>query len=134
MNANICFLGSNFIIFNHTRRMAGMHPNGAPIKLVENVPIVYNTTANIKKSDGYNYYNFCNGGLDYGEILNHIFINPNQGRNDGIDIWENSYNHNRNTYVELYDQLTIILNSKGTKIYFTTVTPIVADLETWNHV
>ena len=48
MNANICFLGSNFIIFNHTRRMAGMHPNGTPIKMVENVPIVYNTTANKK--------------------------------------------------------------------------------------
>ena len=79
--------------------------------------LLYITLQQIKKSDGYNYYNFCNRGLDYGEILNHIFINPNLGRNDGIDIWDNSYNHNRNRCSDVDYELAVPLQRRGKSVF-----------------
>ena len=72
--------------------------------------------------------------LFYGDKLDHSLINPNQIRHNKINYWDNPYDHEKPLAIEVQDTLTIPLQTKGTKIFFTTRTPTENELSSCMHV
>ena len=66
----------------------------------------------------------------YGTKLDHTLVNPNQIRHYGINLWDNPYDPMRDLSIEVNDELTIPLNTSGTKVQFVSRTPTQEELET----
>ena len=122
-NADTCCLGKNFVILNYTRCTADVHAYDKSIQPIENVPIVCGATAYDDPKTGRTYILIINEGLYYGDKLDHTLINPNQVRDFGIPLWDNPYDKDKSLKVEINDELTIPLHTKGTKIYFNSRSP-----------
>lgn len=126
-NADTCCLGSNFVILNYTRRVADVYSYDKSSKPIENVPIVSGATAYDDPS-GKTYILIVNEGLYYGEKLDHSLINPNQVRQYGIPLWDNPYDKDRMLGMEVYDNMSIPFQTRGTKIFFNTRAPTQEEL------
>ena len=82
---------------------------------------------------GMNTIIITDGGMYYGEMIDNGIIKPNQLRSYWIESWFNTYDHNRNTCMEVDDQLKITFQSKSDKLNFTKRNLEVGEMEVWNH-
>ena len=128
-NADTCCLGKNFVILNYTRRTADVYAYDKSIEPIENVPIVCGASAYDDPKTGKTYILIINEGLYYRDKLDLTLINPNQVRDFGIPLWDNPYDKDKSLNVEINDELTIPLHTKGTKIYFNSRSPTPRELE-----
>ena len=129
-NADTCCLGPNFLITNYTRRTADVYAYDSNIEPVRGVPIVQGATAYDDPRTGITYLLIINEGLYYGTKLDHTLVNPNQIRHYGINFRDNPYDPMRDLSIEVNDELTIPLNTSGTKVQFVSRTPTQEELET----
>ena len=127
-NADACCLGSNFRILHYTTRVADVYAYDKSISPIENVPIVSGATAWTDSRTNTTYVLVFNESLYYGSKLDHSLINPNQVRHYGIDFWDNPYDKDRGTRIEI-DDISIQLQLQGTKLFFETKAPTDDELE-----
>jgi hypothetical protein len=111
------------MIMHHTSRSADVYAYDKSIKPLEGVPIVAGATAYDDPVTNITYLLIFNEALYYGVKLDHSLINPNQIRSYGIDFWDNPFDKQRGLSIDINDELTIPMYSKGTKIQFTMRTP-----------
>ena len=133
-NADTCCLGTNFVVLQSTYRTADVYAYDSSIKPVENVPIVTGATAYDDPVSGDTFILVFNESLYYGTSLDHSLINPNQVRSYGIPFWDNPYDDERGLGIAVDDDLSIPLQTMGTKIYFRTRVPTAHELERYEHI
>ena len=92
-NADTCCLGKNFIVQSYTNRTVDVYSYDTSAAPIQDVPIVTGITAWDCPSTGTTYLLVFNEALYYGNKLDHTLINPNQIRHNGIDYWNNPYDH-----------------------------------------
>ena len=80
------------------------------------MPIVFRDKT-YDHTDGNTYTLVLHESLYYGSHMKHSLINPNQIRFNGLDFYDNP-DRDEEFYVELYDDLNIPLQFKGTKCTF----------------
>ena len=127
-DADTCCLGANFIVHSHTNRTAEVYSydkNVAP----KIIPIVTGATCYNNIDSGETVILLFHESLFYGKKLDHTLINPNQIRHYGIPTWDNPFDYERNLGIEVDNDLFILFQTKGTKIYFETRTPTLYELE-----
>lgn len=127
-NADTCCLGKNFIVLEHTRRTADVYAYDKSITPIHNVPIVSGATAYDCPTTNTTYILVFHESLFYGDRLDHSLMNPNQLRSFGIPLWDNPYDPHHDLAIDADSHLTIPLQMKGTKIYFTTRVPTATEL------
>ena len=135
-NADTCCAGAGFIVLSMTRRMADVFPyDSNNYQPIHNVPIVTAATAYDDPNTGTTYILVLNECLYYGMKLEHSLFNPNQLRQFGVDVWDNAYDPNHGLVIECHsDSVNIPLNTKGTKVYFTTRSPTEDELNICAHI
>ena len=129
-NADTCCLGINFTVIQYTERTADVYPYNSSYKPLHNVPIVSGATAWDNPDDGVTWILVVNEGLFYGSQLDHSLLNPNQLRHHGLMYQDNPFNKEEALGIHCYDEVTIPLEMKGTKIRFNTRVPTTSELET----
>ena len=67
--------------------------------------------------------------LFYGSSLDHSLINPNNLRHYGVQFWDNPYDMDHPLSIEVSNEVTIPLMTRGTKVLFRTFKPSQAQLE-----
>ena len=132
-NADTCCLGKNWIVLDYTMRTADVFPYDDSYDPITNVPIVSGATA-YTDMDGTTFILVIHEALFYGDKLDHSLINPNQIRHNKINYWDNPYDNEKPLAIEVQDTLTIPLQTKGTKVFFTTRTPTENKLSSCMHV
>lgn len=129
-NADTCCLGANFRILRYTYRVADVYAYDKSIEPIENVPIVSGVTAYDCPKTGQTYLLIINEGLYYGTKLDHSLLNPNQLRSYGVRFWDNPFDDERGLGIDVNEDLSIPLATKGTKVYFSTRAPTDQELTT----
>ena len=133
-NADTCCLGTNFIVLAYTSRVADVYAYDSSIEPTEAVPIVTGATAFDDPRTGMTYILVFNESLYYGRKLSHSLINPNQIRHYGIDVWDNPFDQQREIAIDINDDIKVPLQTRGTKLYFTSRVPTMEELETCQHI
>jgi hypothetical protein len=100
----------------------------------EGVPIVVGGAAYDDPTTGTTYILVFNEALYYGIKLDHSLINPNQVLSYGIGFWDNPVDHTRGLMIDVNDKLKIPMQSRGTKIQFSTRTPTTRELQECPHI
>ena len=80
------------------------------------------------------YMLIFNESLYYGTRLDHSLWNPNQIRANGIPLWDNPYDKTRDLSIEILDNISMSLRTKGTKVLNNTRTPTEHELQTCLHI
>jgi hypothetical protein len=132
-NADTCCLGKNFVVLQATYRTADVYAYDSSIKPLENVPIVTGATAYDDLVSGNTFILVFNESLYYGNSLDHSLINPNQLRAYGVPLWDNPYDPARPLSLDVDNDLSIPLQTSGTKIYFRTRVPTATELAECDH-
>jgi hypothetical protein len=120
-NADTTVMGKNFALLHHTRRIADVYPfdtNMAPTA----VPIATGATL-YDHPDGFPILLILHEALWYGNQLDHSLWNPNQLRAFGIPYWDNPFDNAHTLGIDLAPNLHIPLQTKGTKVLFSTRVP-----------
>ena len=133
-NADTCCLGRNFIVLEYTRRTADVYGYDKAIKPIEDVPIVSGATAWDDPNTGETFILVINEALYYGTKLDHSLINPNQLRAYGIGFWDNPYDEARGLQIELDDERSIRMQTRGTKVLFGTRSPTQEEMTNCHHI
>ena len=133
-NADTCCLGTNFKVLSYTNKTADVYPYDSTYKPIANVPIVTGATAYTDPESGKTYILVFNESLYYGTRLPHSLFNPNQIRQNGIDLWDNPYDKSHELSIDITDDLTVQLKMHGTKLVFQSRVPTVEELDTCPHI
>ena len=133
-NADTCCLGANFKVLNITERTADVYPYNDSYKPMYGVPIVSAATLYKNKDTGESFILVIHEGLYYGPKLGHSLFNPNQLRAAGTMVWDNPYDPYRDLTIEASDDLTIELETNGTKLQFESFMPTDSELGTLPHI
>ena len=128
-NADTCCLGTNWVILEYTRRTADVYAYDKSIKPIEGVPIVSGATTWHDPRSGEAYIVIINEALYYGKKLDHSLLNPNQIRSYGIKVWDNPFDQDRGTMIDVGNEISIPLQVQGTKIYWHSSAPTKEELE-----
>ena len=128
-DADTCCLGKNFIVYKYTRRTADVYAFDKSYAPSTNVPIVTGATAYDDPISGRTFILLFNEALYYGSRMDHSLFNPNQFRMYGIPVWDNPFGHERPFSIQVSDEVSIPLMSKGTKIYFSSRVPTDKELQ-----
>ena len=94
-----------------------------------NVPIVTGATAYDDPISGRTFILLFNEALYYGSQIDHSLFNSNQLRMYGVPVWDNTFDHKRPFSIQVSDEVSIPLMSKGTKIYFSSRVPTDKELQ-----
>lgn len=133
-NADTCCLGTNFIVLHYTNRVADVYAYDKSIEPIHNVPIVSGATAYDCPTTRTTYILVFNEALYYGQQLDHTLLNPNQLRAYGLGFWDNPYDTERPLAIEVNRELSIPLQTKGTKVQFQSRVPTKDELQHCQHV
>ena len=133
-NADTCCLGKNFIVQSYTNRTVDVYSYDTSAAPIQDVPIVTGITAWDCPSTGTTYLLVFNEALYYGNKLNHTLINPNQIQHNGIDYWDNPYDHRRGLCIDIDRGPAIPLALDGTKVSFQSRAPTQYELDTCEYV
>jgi hypothetical protein len=133
-NADTCCLGKNFIVLNYTSRTADAYAYDKSYKPQEGVPIIAGRASYDDPTTGTTFILVFNEALYYGIKLDHSLINPNQVHSYGIGFSDNPFDHERGLRIDVNDELQIPMQSRGTKIQFTSRTPTTKELQECPHV
>ena len=124
----------NVIPITHKNRSSYVYPYSEVYEPIENVPIFSGATS-YDHMDGNTYILAFHESLYYGSQMKHSLINPNHIRSSGLNFYDNLA-RDEEFYVELDDNLKILLQFKGTKCTFLLRVMTQQDLETcqkdWN--
>ena len=88
-----------------------------------NIPIITRATVWTDKSDNRTCILIFNESLYYGKKLNYSLLNPNQIRNNGIDLWDNPFDKSRNIEIDIDRGPIILMKCQGIKLSFTSCAP-----------
>ena len=133
-NADTSCLGMNFVILNYTNQTADVYAYQKDYQPIEGVPIVLGATAWDCPRTQQTYILVVNEALYYGTKLDHSLFNPNQFRSYGLGFWDNPYDKERGLNIEINDDITILMHSKGTKVLFQSRAPTTHELNTCPHI
>jgi hypothetical protein len=133
-NADTCCLGRNFIVLNYTNCTADVYVYDKSYEPHEGIPIVAAGTAYDDPTTGTTYILVFNKALYDAIKIDHSLINPNQVRSYRIGFWDNPFDHERGSRINVNEELQIPMQSRGTKIQFTTRTPTTRKLQECPHV
>lgn len=125
-NADTTVMGANFALINHSTRVADVYAFDTTLGPTT-VPISTGATA-YDHPDGYVILLYVHEALWYGSRLNHSLWNPNQLRAYGIPFWDNPFDTTHDLSIDLSDDVKIPLQTKGTKVYFSTRVPTANEL------
>ena len=128
-NADTCCLGANFVVLSDAERITDVCACDKSIKPIENAPIATGAAACDCDVSGTTRVLVLNEALYCGTRLDHSLINPNQVRAHGMNFWDNPCDEEHNLSVEASEELTIDLQTKGTKIFFRSRSPTQDELE-----
>lgn len=125
-NADTTVMGQNFALLSLTHRIADVYSFDTSLP-PSAIPIGTGATA-YDHPDGYTILLIINEALWYGSRLPHSLWNPNQLRSFGIPYWDNPFDPSHELSIELNHEMNIRLQTKGTKVYFTSRVPTSAEL------
>ena len=131
-HADTIVAGGNCLLLNHTDRACTVHAYDQSLQPKSDVPIVKAATG-FTSRDGRNYILVFNEAL-WMPNLNHSLINPNQLRENGVEVQDNPYASAPMTINTCDEEFRICLESKGTTIYFSSWLPSLEDLSTYPHI
>ena len=133
-NGDTSCLGTNFVVLSYTTRTANVYAYEKTYKPIEGVPIVSGATAWDDPVTQQTHILVVNKALYYGTKLDHSLFNPNQFRHYGIGFWDNPYDKERGLKIDVNNDITIPMYSKGTKVLFQTRAPTAIELNTCPHI
>jgi hypothetical protein len=142
-HAENCVTGSNFLICEFDGITCEVTPFTDQYQSMKDIPIVSAATAWTDDDTGETIILYFNQVLWYGDKLNHSLINPNQLRHRGIPVCDDITDRQRRFGIDLYGELFIPFEMKGTTIYFESRVPtkweiqncriiVVTDASTWD--
>ena len=99
-----------------------------------NIPIITRATVWTDKSDNRTCILIFNESLYYGKKLNYSLLNPNQIRNNGIDLWDNPFDKSRNIEIDIDCGPIIPMKCQGIKLSFTSRAPSNHKLSTYEYI
>jgi hypothetical protein len=118
-HAENCVAGSNFLVCEFDGTTCEVTPfTDQEYQSMKGVPIVSAAKAWTDEETGETIILYFNQVLWYGDKLNHSLINPNQLRHRGIPVCDDITDRNRRFGIDLYGELFIPFEMKGTTIYF----------------
>ena len=115
-------------MYKYTRRTADVYAFDKSYAPTTDVPIVTGATAYDDPISGRTFILLFNESLYYGSCMDHSLFNPNQLRMYGVQVWDNPFDQERPFSIQANDDASIPLESKGTKIYFTSRVPTSEEL------
>jgi hypothetical protein len=122
-HAENCVAGSNFLVCEFDGTTCEVTPFTDQYQSMKGVPIVSAATAWTDEETGETIILHFNQVLWYGDKLNQSLINPNQLRHRGIPVCDDITDQNRRFGIDLYGELFIPFEMKGTTIYFDSRVP-----------
>ena len=128
-NADTIVAGKNFVNLGNTNRVADVYGFTKELGKCDNVPIASAATAWTDPISKVTYILVFHETLFYGAKMDHSLINPNNLRHHETYFWDNPYDTDRPLSIEVPNQLTIPLSTRGTKVFFNTFKPSQTQLD-----
>ena len=125
--------GMNFRAIEYTGKVCDVSPFHSDLESMKNIPIatcatVYQDPVSLRQ-----YILVYNEALYFGNTMGHSLLNPNQMRANGIDVWDNPYDKERDFGIET-DLVLIPFESSGTVVGFKSRVPIDDELLSLPHI
>mmetsp|Transcript_38822 Transcript_38822/g.82849 ORF Transcript_38822/g.82849 Transcript_38822/m.82849 type:complete len:728 (-) Transcript_38822:475-2658(-) len=119
--------GKNFLPLVFTGQTCDVNGFHGDLETISDVPVA--TCATVwQHHSGRRFLLIFHETLYFGDSMDHSLINPNQMRDFGIDVWDNSYDKERDFGI-VADDILIPFETEGSTIFFETFLPTQDDLE-----